>query len=165
MVFAARDILLGGIRFTAREAATLTSGVRQGLGVRELRDIFRGQFNRGLPSESFTAVRRTLTEAELAGIRLARLQPGHRLGIRNIPRVQVRQRRGRFIFTSRVTARIRETGELRERFVRFVSNERPSLDLFRSEVERIIALGIDQPESDMDIETLGEIHVSEQVEV
>lgn len=165
MVLAARNVILGGVRFTAAEAQFLGAGIRQGLGVRQLRSIFRSDFGRGLPSSSFTAMRRTLTQSELAGVRLSRLKPGRRLTLRDIPRVQVTRASHRFVLTGNVRTRIRATGQIIERFIRFGTNEIPTLDEFNRRAKEIIDLGVEEAESDLDIESVLSFGVVEQFEL
>ncbi len=165
MVSSAAATIFGGVRFTAQQAQFLQAGIRRGLGVRQLRTVFRESFNRGLPSPAFTAARALLTEGELAGVRLSRLRPGQRIQARAIPRVSVVRRSGRFLVTGKITARIAATGETIERFIRFASDELPGLDSFRREAGRILQLGVKQADSDMDLESIGELSVIEQVEL
>tara|TARA_Y100000310_G_C20701625_1_gene830503 strand:+ start:1426 stop:1923 length:498 start_codon:yes stop_codon:yes gene_type:complete len=165
MVFAARSILIGGTRFTSIEATFLNAAIRQGLGVRDIRSMFRSQFSRGLPSPSFTAARSNLSQAELAGVRLSRLETGQRLSLENIPKVEVTGRSSRFVVTGRLQVRVGATGELRDFIVRYGSNQRPSLDQFDAEATRIIELA--DRDADYDLEVLGResFGVVEQIEI
>ncbi len=165
MVFAARSILVGGVRFTAAEANFLHAGIRRGMGVRDIRSVFRETFGRGLPSPSFTAARQQLSKAELAGVRLSRLRPGTRLATVNIPKVEVTRAHSRYVVTGTVRTRITGTDTVLQRFVRFGTNERPSLEMLNARATEIINLGVEQGKSDMVVEEIETFTVVEQIEL
>jgi hypothetical protein len=79
--------------------------------------------------------------------------------------VEVVKRSGRFVVTANVRARLTSTGETVNRFIRFATDELPSLDGFRAEANRILQLGVKQADSDMELEDAGQMTILEQVEI
>ena len=158
-------IRFGGVRFTNRQATFLQAGIRQGLGVRELRTIFRERFNRGLPSPAFTAARGLLSQAEIAGIQFQRLAPGRRLRTGLIPTLEVGASRSKFLITAKTRVRVRATGAIVERIIRFGTNEVPTIELFRQRAQDIISKGVAQAESAMDFLDFEGVSVTELVVV
>lgn len=158
-----RGARFAGVRFTSQQAQFLQAGIRAGMGVRQLRTIFREQFDRGLPSESFTAARRLLSEGEIAGIALQRLGEGRRLSLARIPRVIVIAPRSRFLLTGKVRSRIPRTGAIVERIIRFGSDEIPSLNEFRRRAQDIIDKGVAAVESAMIFEEIEGVSVVEMI--
>ncbi len=165
MVTAAARVILGGISFSSLEAQFLFAGLRQGLGVRRIREQFRVGFGRGLPSPAFTAARRTLSDSERAGIRISRLKPGQRLSLVNIPKVEVQRASGRFVITAQYRLRVAGTDTVLERTVRFATDGRPSLDELNRRGKEIIDSGVEAGESDLEVIGLLGIGVVEQITV
>ena len=156
-------IRFGGVRFTNRQATFLQAGIRQGVGVREMRRIFRSRFNRGLPSPSFTAARGLLSQAEIAGIQFQRLAPGRRLRTGLIPKVEVGASRSKFLVTAKVRVRVGRTGAILERIVRYGTNEIPTMENFRQRAQDIISKGTQQKESAMEFLDFSGVSLAEMV--
>lgn len=163
MVFGGRTIRIAGVRFTSQEAQFLAAGIRRGLGVRQLRTIFRDSFDRGLPSPAFTETRRTLTQAELAGIRLRRGAAARRLSVGEIPRIDVVRPRSRFVMTGEVRAIVTQTGNVITRLIRFGTDEQPTLEVFLRRAAEILDKGVSQAESAMRVDQIQSLSVIEQV--
>ena len=163
MVLAGAGIRIAGVRFTSIQSQFLQAGIRRGVGVRQMRGIFRTQFGRGLPSEVFTAMRRTLSQAELAGVQLQRLAEGRRLSLARIPSVTVFDPKSRFVMTGKVRTRMTRTGNIVERVIRFGSDEVPTLSEFRRRAQEIIDKGVAQAESAMILEEIEGVSVVEQL--
>lgn len=162
MVFAGRTIRIAGVRFTAQEAQFLAAGIRRGIGVRQMRTIFRESFDRGLPSTAFTETRRTLTSAELAGIRLRRGASARALPLGDIPRIDVIRPRSRFVMTGEVRAIVTQTGNVITRLIRFGTDETPTIDVFLRRAAEILDKGVSQAESAMRVDQIQSLSVVEQ---
>lgn len=165
MVFAARIVRLGGVHFSVREAQFLGAGIRRGMGVRDLRAVFRSQFNRGLPSPSFTAARRLLTETELELVRFQRRAGAHRFRLVEFTRIEVQRRRFPFRVTARATGVNAQTGVRLPGFYRMGFERPPTRGEIITRIREIMASGEDTRGYPL---TLGEVEgvtVAEQVEI
>lgn len=153
-------VLFGGTRFTTPQSTYLRSRVRAGASREVIRGEFRAAFGRGLPNAAFADIRRTLSVAERTGAEALRLAPSARIRRAAIPTIKVVSPRSRYVVATRVRARIHSTGEIVERFVRFGTNRIPSRNEITARANEIIALGIKQANSAMQVDDYDSLEIT-----